>query len=101
MSVTAFFLTVTPRQSGYVATSQRPEIIAMGSTDVVAAENALLAARVLLGRAKLPATIIIRVAEPGCSTVVVQAIDKPIRLDRDNNDHAGVRAPKLPGTEAI
>jgi hypothetical protein len=96
MLVAALFVVVTPRLSGYAATSQCPEIIAMGSTAVVAAENALLAARALLDPALLPATIIIRLAEPGCITISIQAIDKPIRLEQ-----VAVRPPSVPGNEAI
>ncbi len=80
-SVTAVFLVVTRRPSGYVATSREPEIVAMGSSAVQAAENGVLAMQAILGRTSRLPTLILRVERPGRSTIVMQALDKPIRLD--------------------
>ena len=63
-----------------MATSKSPEIIRMGATAVLAAANALLALRedeVLL-------TLIIYNMMQRSSTIIIQAIDEQIRLDRDD-----------------
>ena len=80
----ALFLEVSPHRSGYVATSRAPEVIAIGATAVAAAENALLAVRATVGGAKLPPTLIVRNHTRERSTLVLQAINAPIRLEPPN-----------------
>jgi hypothetical protein len=80
--LTTVLIIVTPRASGFVAACQLPLVLALGATAVTAAENALLAVRAMVTKANLPATLIVRNEMPGCTTVVMQPIDDPIRLDR-------------------
>ena len=75
------FLDVNPHRNGYVATSQAIKVIAFGATAVAAVENALLAVRAAVDAAKLPANLIVRSNSRGRSTIIMQAIDAPIRLD--------------------
>jgi len=96
--VTAIFLIVTPRRSGYVATSKSPAVVAMGATPVEAAENALRTVLAVLSLAQLPTTLILRNDMLGRSAIVVQAIDAPIRLDHHQNDWA--RSPRTRGDNA-
>jgi hypothetical protein len=78
--VSAIFLAVLPCLSGYVATSRYPDVTAVGATPAVAVENAILGMHAAV-RAYPPPTLIVcsQTAERG--TIIMQAIDKPIRLD--------------------
>lgn len=79
--MTTVFLVVAPRGTGFVATSRLPEITALGSSAVVAAENGILAARALLGTLAILPTVVIRVDTPGRNSIIMQPIDKPVCLD--------------------
>jgi hypothetical protein len=73
-------LDVTPRGKGYVAKSSCPELTALGSSPEDAAENARLMAIVLFATAPGPATLIVRLEEPGVCTIVMQPVEKPFSL---------------------
>ena len=76
----AVLFVVRPRKRGFLAACERPTILALGSSAEVAAENALLAARTVLGR-MLPAKVIVRVEQHGSTTIAMQKTNLPINLD--------------------
>ena len=84
--LSAVLIIVTQRASGFVATCQLPLVLALGASAVIAAENALLAVRIMVSKANLPATLIVRTEMPDCSMVVMQAIDEPICVDRGRTE---------------
>lgn len=79
--VAAVLFVITARKNGFVATCERPAILALGASADLAAENALLAARAVLGRA-LPSNLIVRIANRRSTTIVMQKTNQPINLNR-------------------
>ena len=77
-------LIVTPHGKGYLAVSREPNITALGSSPVEAAENGRLAALALVAKALRPTQLLVRVNEPGLCTIVMQPIDKPFSIANDD-----------------
>jgi hypothetical protein len=73
-------LTVTPREKGYVAKSSEQDITAFGKTAADAAENARKMAVAAIETEARPEVLLLRVDEPGLSTVIMQPLDRPVSL---------------------
>jgi hypothetical protein len=74
-------LAVVVRGKGYIAQSSEPEITALGKTAQDAAENARRMAESVLGKDAHRMTLLLRVDEPGVSTIVMQPLANPISLN--------------------
>ena len=79
-----FRLSVTQRGNGYVAKSDEHDITSVAKSPVDAAENARKMALLALGKAARAAVLLLRVDEPGKSTIVLQPLDRPVSLAVDN-----------------
>jgi hypothetical protein len=79
-------LAVIQRGKGYIAQSSEPEITALGKTPQDAAENARRMAASLLGKDARAMTLLLRVDEPGVSTIVMQPLGNPVSLDATRNE---------------
>jgi hypothetical protein len=79
--VAVVLLHITPRKSGFLASCEQPPIHALGASAVLAAENALLAARAMLGR-NFPPKVIVHVSDRDSTSVVMQNSSVPIDLNR-------------------
>jgi hypothetical protein len=76
----SLYLIVSVRGDGYVADCRVPMISALGSSAAEAAENARVEALLVFGKSDRPSSVIVRIDEPGYTTVVVQPADEPISL---------------------
>jgi hypothetical protein len=76
----SLYLTVRVRRDGYVADCRVPAIIAVGSSAAEAAENARVEAMSVFGKSDRPENVIVRVDEPGHTTIAVQPADEHISL---------------------
>ncbi|HEY8314636.1 MAG TPA: hypothetical protein VIG51_10775 [Candidatus Baltobacteraceae bacterium] len=75
---------VTQLGTGYVAESYAPAITGLGSSPEEAAENARIKALAVFdafARESQPATLIVRIDEPGRSAIAMQPMEKRFSLD--------------------
>jgi hypothetical protein len=77
-----FSLTVVRRGNRFVAKSTSPVLTALGSTSEKAAENARRMAIELLAPDSRPATMIVRITQPGLSTITMQPLASVFTVDR-------------------
>jgi hypothetical protein len=79
-----FRLVVTPRGKSFVAESREPAVTALGSSAVEAAENARLAALAFFAKRPRPTVLIVRLSEPGLSTIVMQPLREVFSVTRED-----------------
>jgi hypothetical protein len=78
--VASLYLTVGIRGGGYVAECRVPAVIVLGPSAAEVAENARLKAMSAFGKSDRPENVIVRVDEPGHTTIAVQPADEHISL---------------------
>jgi hypothetical protein len=79
-------LAVVVRGKGYIAQSSEPEITALGNTAQDAAENGRQMAASVLGNDARRMTLLLRIDQPGVSTIVMQPLANPVSLDVMRSD---------------
>jgi hypothetical protein len=76
-----FRLTVKQRGKRFVASSDAHDITSVAQTPADAAECARKMALAACGKEGRNAVLLLRVDEPGKSTIVLQPLDRPVALD--------------------
>ena len=76
----SLYLTVTSQGQRFVATSAAPRICSLGASPEEATESARLVAIAMFGSGVRPAMLIVRITQPGLSTIVMQPLEKPFTI---------------------
>ncbi len=74
-------LIVAPHGERFVATSTEPRICSLGESPEEATEGARLVALAMFGSGVRPPMLIVRITQPGLSTLVMQPLEKPFTIE--------------------
>lgn len=77
---------VVPRGNGYLAKCLNPEIAAVGASPSDAAENARQTAIAAVPKSDCPSMLLVRIQEPGRSTIIMQSMYAIVSLDNFGNE---------------